>query len=100
MVQAGEEVARRYLDALDATLQLLCLQPGLGRVRRFRHPKLRGLRSFPIRRPFDRHLIFYRFDRATLYAERVIHSARDFPRRLLDPPGSGSDEKPGSENPQ
>jgi len=34
----------------------------------------------------SRHLIFYRFDRSTLYAERVIHGMRDLPRRLLQPP--------------
>jgi plasmid stabilization system protein ParE len=28
-------------------------------------------------------LIFYRFDEETLMAERVIHGARDLPRRLL-----------------
>jgi plasmid stabilization system protein ParE len=57
---AGAAVAGRYLQALDETLQLLCLQPGMGRLRRFRHPRLKGIRSFRVRPPFDRHLIFYR----------------------------------------
>ena len=89
--QADEEVARRYLQALDATLQLLRVQPGLGRTRRFRHPLLRGIRSFRVSPPFDRHLIFYRFDRSTLYAERVVHGMRDLPRRLLEPPEADMD---------
>lgn len=84
--EAGEEVAQRYLEALDATLQLLRVHPGLGRKRSFRHPLLRGIRSFRVSPPFDRHLIFYRFDRSTLYAERVIHGMRDLPHRLLQPP--------------
>jgi toxin ParE1/3/4 len=84
--EANLEVARRYLQALDATLQLLRVQPGLGRTRHFRHPQLKGIRSFRVSPPFNRHLIFYRFDRSTLYAERVIHGMRDLPRRLLEPP--------------
>jgi len=89
--EADVEVARRYLHALDATLQLLRIQPGLGRTRRFRHPQLKGIRSFRVSPPFDQHLIFYRFDRSTLYAERVVHGMRDLPRRLLEPPETALD---------
>jgi toxin ParE1/3/4 len=89
--KAGTEVARRYLSALDATLELLRIQPGLGRARFFRHPQLKGIRSFRVRRPFDRHLVFYRFDRNTIFAERVIHGMRDLPRRLLEAPGAMGD---------
>ena len=84
--KAGEEIARHYLVALDATLRRLCVRPDLGRVRHFRHPGLKGLRSFRVNPPFDRHLIFYRSDKVTLRAERVIHGMRDLPRRLLEPP--------------
>jgi hypothetical protein len=31
-------------------------------------------------------LIFYRYDGTTLCAERVVHGARDLPRRLTEPP--------------
>ena len=84
--KAGEEIAERYLQALEATLDRLCLQPGSGRLRRFHHPKLKGLHSFRVSPPFDRHLVFYRFDHSALYAERVIHGMRDLPRRLLQVP--------------
>jgi plasmid stabilization system protein ParE len=50
--EAGGEVARRYQEAVDSTLRLLCAQPEMGRKRRFRHPLLQGLRSFPVQRPF------------------------------------------------
>jgi plasmid stabilization system protein ParE len=79
------------LQALDATLQLLRVQPGLGRTRRFRHPQLKGIWSFRGSPPFNRHLIIYRFDRSTLYAERVIHGMRDLLRRLLEPPDATAD---------
>ena len=64
--QAVEEIAERFLRAVAATLPLLAEQPNLGRRRKFRHPKLRGLRSFPAERPFQSLLIFYRVKKDTL----------------------------------
>lgn len=84
--EAGAEVAQRWLDALDGTLEKLKTTPGLGRLRRFTHPELQGLRSFGIQRPFHRYLVFYRWRDSELSVERVIHGSRDLPRRLLEPP--------------
>jgi plasmid stabilization system protein ParE len=86
--EAGTDVARRYQAAVDATLNLLAAQPDLGRKRHFQHPKLHGLRSLPVQRPFNKVLIFYRIDGDCLQAVRLIHGARDLPRRLLEPPES------------
>jgi len=86
--QAGEAVAERYLQALLGTLRLLATQPGLGRQRRFRHPALRGMHSFRLASPFEVHLIFYRHHAGELFAERLMHGARDLPRRLVEPPSS------------
>ena len=88
---ADEEVARRYLEHLRETLRLLTIHPAMGRARRYRHPELKGLRSFRVNPPFQRHLIFYRYDSTTLYAVRAIDGARDLPRRLLEPPGDGDE---------
>ena len=84
--EAGGEVAFRFQKAVDATLALLCVQPGLGRKRRFRNPKLHGLHSFPVQRPFNRLLIFYRVGSDAFHAVRLMHGARDLPRRLTEPP--------------
>ena len=84
--QAGEAVAEHYLQALLRTLRLLATQPGLGRQRKFRHPALRGMRSFRLASPFEVHLIFYRHDAGQLFVERMMHGARDLPRRLVEPP--------------
>lgn len=84
--QAGDEVARRFQQAIDSRLRSLCEQPGLGRLRRFNHPKLQGVRSFALERPFQNVLIFYREDAVTLQALRLMHGARDLPRRLTEPP--------------
>lgn len=85
---AGEAVAGRYLDAVLATLRLLATQPGLGRLRKFRHPTLQGIRSFRMASPFEAHLLFYRHNSAGLFAERLMHGARNLPKRLAEPPGS------------
>jgi len=85
--QAGEGVAERYLGAVLAALRLLATQPDLGRRRKFRHPALRSIRSFRLACPFGVHLVFYRHDSSELSAERLMHGARDLPRRLVEPPG-------------
>jgi toxin ParE1/3/4 len=83
---ASPEVAEGYVNALEETLNALAKTPGLGRPRFKRWRELRGLRSWRVGRPYHRHLIFYRFDKETLMAERVLHGARDLPRRLLQSP--------------
>ena len=46
------------------------------------------LRFCQIARPFQKHVIFYRYDDKSLFAERVMHGTRDLPRRLLEPPAA------------
>ena len=91
LAEASDGVARRYLDAVWQTLEALADQPAIGRLRRFRHPSLKGLRSFRVHPPFDVHLIFYRYTDRELSAERLMHGRRDLPRRLREPPGAPAD---------
>ena len=86
--EAGEPLAWRFFTAVDSALAKLARQPDLGRVRHFRNPRLRGLRSFRVEPPFARLLIFYRVTDGMLRAWRLMHSARDLPHRLVEPPGS------------
>jgi plasmid stabilization system protein ParE len=83
---AGEELAWRFFKSVDLTLIKLSSQPDLGRRRRFRNPLLQGLWSFPVTAPFNKFLIFYRVTNDTLEAWRLMHGARDLPRRLVEPP--------------
>ena len=83
--QAGEELAERFFRAVADTLPRLAEQPDLGRRRKFRHPLLRDLRSFQVERPFQKILIFYRVNENILQAWRLMHGARDLPRRLVEP---------------
>jgi len=84
--KAGAEVAWRFHAALDISLVKLSVRPDLGRPRHFRHPKLRGLRSFPTEHPFGSILIFYRANDEVLDAVRLMHGGRNLPRRLREPP--------------
>jgi toxin ParE1/3/4 len=89
--EAGEEAAWRFEAALERTLLKLARQPGLGRERRFRHPALGGVRSFRVERPFNKLLIFYRVEEGCVEVWRLMHGARDLPRRLLELPDAQSD---------
>jgi toxin ParE1/3/4 len=70
------------------TLRSLTELPDFGRRRKFRHPALLDLRSFRVNPPFDKVLIFYRVTNDTLEVWRLMHGARDLPRRLLEAPGA------------
>jgi toxin ParE1/3/4 len=83
---ASLEIAERYVNAVEAALGKLAETPGLGRPRFRDRPELAGIHSWPALRPYHRHLIFYRYDCQTLWVERIIHGARDLPRRLRQPP--------------
>jgi len=81
--KAGPAVAEGYVNAIEVTLQALAKNASLGRPRFARWQELAGIRSWRVERPYHRHLIFYRFNVKTLTAERILHGARDLPRRLL-----------------
>lgn len=84
--KAGVDLAWRFQRALDNSLARLSIRPDLGRPRHFRHPKLQGLRSFLVEHPFENLLIFYRASDEVLDAVRLMHGARNLPRRLVEPP--------------
>jgi plasmid stabilization system protein ParE len=86
--KAGADLAWRFESALDSSLAKLSVQPDLGRVRHFQNPKLRNLRSYQVKRPFRKLLIFYRVEDDRLQAIRLMHGNRDLPRRLTEPPGA------------
>jgi len=86
--KAGWDVAEQYLRAVDATVRQLADMPDLGPRARFKSQSLLDLRFYPVQRPFEKYILFYRHDGQTLFVERIIHGARDLPRRLTEPPAS------------
>lgn len=80
---ADPDVAERYLLAVNHTILLIAERPDLGCRRHFKAPALHHIRSIQVRKPFDRHLLFY-LEGEVLRIERVMHGARDLPKRLLE----------------
>ena len=87
-VNAGWEVAEQYLSSVEGTCRLLELHPQLGPPGGFAHPRLREWRFFLVFRPFNKHVLFYEVTGGDAVMRRAMHGYRDFPRRLLEPPGS------------
>ena len=77
------DAAQRFLEAIDATIQGLGLQPFKGRLRKFRGADLRNIRSWRVD-GFENYLIFYRLTTSRLEILRVKHGAMDFPRALKE----------------
>lgn len=85
-VRGGWDLAARYLRAVNVTLLRLSEVPTLGHLLCFQHPELEGIRCLRAEKPFEKHLLFYRYNGETLFAERAIHGNRDLRRRLLEAP--------------
>jgi toxin ParE1/3/4 len=75
------EAARRFLQAIDGTIDGLALQPLKGRRRKFRGRGLKNIRSWRVD-DFENYLIFYRFAGRRLEILRIKHGAMDFPPAL------------------
>jgi toxin ParE1/3/4 len=74
--------ARRYLRAVEAAFRRLAQMPEVGTPRRFRNPRLKGVRMWSVP-GFRNHLIFYRVTGDAIEVLRVLHAARDV-RKLLE----------------
>ncbi len=87
-VNAGWNVAERYLAAVEATCRLLGQHPQLGPRGGFAHPRLRNWRWFVVFRPFKKHVLFYETLGDDVVLRRAMHGHRDLPGRLLDRAGT------------
>src|SRR5438105_419825 len=75
--QAGSEVAERFFAEVTSTLNRLKTNPESGRSRSFRISKLRGLRSILLGRPYNRFIIFYRYNEPAIEIWRMLDGSRD-----------------------
>src|ERR1700733_1367925 len=86
-LHANWEIADRYLDAVEATAQLIERHPQLGPLGGFKHQRLRDWRFFVVFRPFHKHLLFYEVAEEMVVLHRSMHGHRNLPKRLMEPPG-------------
>jgi len=84
--KAGVDVAESFVTAVEATVRELAETPSLGRRPYPNDPDLAQVYSSLVKRPFHKHIIFYRFSSQVLTLERLIHGARDLPRRIGESP--------------
>ena len=73
---ASIDVARRFLQAVNASLLELSQMPEIGMVRAFRNPRYSGVRKWAVG-GFERYLIFYRPIENGIEVLRLLHGARD-----------------------
>ena len=74
----NRRAAKRLLDAINQTLELLSTFPTAGPRR---DELFAGLRSFPGRR-YTNYVVFYRPESEGIVVIRVMHGARDLPRQF------------------
>jgi toxin ParE1/3/4 len=79
-------VAEKFLAAFDVSAAHVAAFPATGRLCRYLAPELAGMRWRAVGAPFALHPIFYKTIGDKISIERVMHGARDLPRRLLQPP--------------
>lgn len=75
------EVAVRFRDAVQRTVQSLCQHPLAGPHHPSSKPRLQNLRSWPVA-GFEAIRIYYLVDEDAIHVIRVLHGKRDIKRIL------------------
>lgn len=75
------EAAERFLEAVAATFEQIQTRPEIGWERSWKHPKLKGIRSWRVE-SFRDYLIFYREEETAIELYAVLHGARHLERAL------------------
>jgi toxin ParE1/3/4 len=81
---ASADIAERVLISFNSMVERLARSPELGRLRRFRARKLANIRSVALAVRLAPR--FLQVHHTRLRIERVMHGARDLPRRLAARP--------------
>jgi len=76
------DAATRVVESAYETFETLAITPTLGRPRKFRNLRLKGIRSWRVS-GFNNYLIFYRSIPDGIQVLHVYHGARDI-EALLD----------------
>jgi plasmid stabilization system protein ParE len=77
----AEDVALRFLDALDETIDFIADFPDLGSPWESSRPRHAGLR-FRLVKGFENHLVLYHRDDQHVNVLRVVHGSQDIEQLL------------------
>ncbi len=69
--------ARRFYQTFHEDIASLADFPEIGAVWESTQPRLRGLRFWPMTKPFQKYLVYYRLHKSVVEVVEVIHGARD-----------------------
>ena len=79
--QARPEVAHRFLEAVEKTIEKILRTPEAGARREFSSRLLAGLRSWPVE-GFENIRVYYLAEETAVRVVRVLHGKRDIQRIL------------------
>jgi plasmid stabilization system protein ParE len=77
----AEDVALRFLDALDETIDFIMEFPDFGSPWESSRPRHAGLR-FQLVKKFENYLLLYRRDDQRIYLLRVLHASQNIEELL------------------
>jgi toxin ParE1/3/4 len=78
-------VGERFIEAVESTIQTICRNPAIGAPRFLKHPKLAGLRSWPVS-GFPMMRAYYICTGDNLRIIRILHGRRDVNAILEEEP--------------
>jgi len=84
------EVAFRFLDAVEESVEQLLRMPNMGQTKTLRNSALSGLRSWPVE-GFEDMRIYYLVQGEILKVVRILHGKRDI-NRILESETAGDDD--------
>lgn len=82
-LQASLRIARKFNDTLQHAMKLLREFPEIGSVWPSDHKLLQDIRFWPLAKPFQRYLVFYRLNIQIIEIVDVMHGAQDAENKLL-----------------
>jgi toxin ParE1/3/4 len=84
LAQERPAAALAFIAAMQQAFARLADMPEIGSPRAFRHPRLEGIRMWPVPQ-FRNYLIFYRVAGEDLQVLRLLHAAQDYTRFFREP---------------
>ena len=79
--QDRPEVANRFVEAVDKTVEKILRTPNAGAPKQLFNPLLAGLRSWPVE-DFEDIRVYYLTEKDEVRIVRVLHGKRDIQRIL------------------